>query len=419
MNWRGNVHILRNIACIIIATTLSGCVHSSRMQIDYVSQRDDCRDMAERNAAYYTRRNTIQGRLSPQLNAADKNAVLAKIFSDCMFVNGWTVATPAQQQPQPGAQPVPRPPQFASRDDDLEFLTQPSTSTVARGRQAPTATDTQPLPSGANQQGQYRVQPVPNQGAGNIRNQNLQPSPIVRSQEQSFYQPEQYRTQTTPGAAIVPIQTQSSPPARTANQPQSYRTASLNRPASLPNSQNTARNDDLEFLTQPGTQRSTVARGRTVPPRMAPVQPIRQTTAAPVASAPRPVPVPLRQEQSFYQPEQYRTQTLSSNTPIIAGVAAPLPPLQRSLTQREKCMRWHHEQQRLRTARQREDILQQHHQSASRDNDYAAICAQYLQQNTATTRDAVNHYIPNEDPAPSHVRKAINPSFSYNWRTRP
>ncbi len=440
---------------------MTACVHSSRVQLDYVGQRDECRDMAERNASFYNQRTTRQGRLSPQLDTADQNAVLAKIFSDCMFVNGWTVATPAQQQPKPG-QPSPQPPrnQYASNQDDLEWLTQPGTdrSTVARSRTTQPAPAAQGQQQAGNQAGQYRVQPEANR-TPNSRGQ-AQPSPLAQSQQRSFNQPEQYRTQPTntrAQAAPTPVPAQQNQPPsynRPAQQPvnraappaqpqaqqqpqqqpqaqaqQPYNPSAQAYPAQQPMNrpvppraqaprpqpaQYASRNDDLEYLTQPGTDRSTVARGRMAQPQ--PQQQVARTQPQPM---PQPVPRAQGQPQSFNQPEQFRSQPAANQTAVAA--IAPVPALQRPLTQREKCLRWHYEQQAAqqqpRTAQQNEQRLKQQAQQASSDYNYAAICQQYLAAENAA--NSPNTYIPNGQPAPAQVRKSVNPRQQGSGMIRP
>lgn len=146
MNWQPHA-IAQHKQPIIVASLciflLSGCVHSSRVQMDYISQRDDCRNVAETNQQFYT--NGSQGG-SAALNTKDQGAILGKIFGDCMYINGWTVATPPQQQPRPGEQ------QIAAKDDDLEFLSTPSRSA------APAAAQTQASAYKRQQQAQSAQQ---------------------------------------------------------------------------------------------------------------------------------------------------------------------------------------------------------------------------------------------------------------------
>ncbi len=122
MNWQPHV-TLRKCTAAIAVLAMTGCVHPTRVQIDYISQRNDCRSSAEAKQAIYVQNaGTLQG--DTVRDAKDRNAVLAKIFSDCMFVNGWTVATPPTQQA--------REDQIAAKEDDLEFLSTPSKSSAAR-----------------------------------------------------------------------------------------------------------------------------------------------------------------------------------------------------------------------------------------------------------------------------------------------
>lgn len=74
-------------ACLLLL--LSACSDGTEIQRVYDDARDDCRGTAERNA-----RKGPQGAQSEK----DYNAQLTSLFSDCMFTNGWTVAT----APHPG-----------------------------------------------------------------------------------------------------------------------------------------------------------------------------------------------------------------------------------------------------------------------------------------------------------------------------
>ncbi len=71
---------------------LAACANQSSVQRDYLAQRDNCQDMAERDIHRY---------IHPQAMMTDKdrNAQLVTLFSDCMFLQGWTVATPSREKP--------------------------------------------------------------------------------------------------------------------------------------------------------------------------------------------------------------------------------------------------------------------------------------------------------------------------------
>ncbi|MCI5048756.1 MAG: hypothetical protein MRY32_00270 [Rickettsiales bacterium] len=68
---------------------LSACDNQTEIQKVYEGQRDVCQSLAEGNIAQYI------GGFSE--NEADKNAQLVTLFSDCMFTEGWAVATPARE----------------------------------------------------------------------------------------------------------------------------------------------------------------------------------------------------------------------------------------------------------------------------------------------------------------------------------
>jgi len=86
---------------------LAGCGESSRIQDDYVAQRDSCQSLAEQQIVKYQ----VPGKVvSPQA----RNAELVTLFSDCMAKNGWQVATPKREDAPdsspaiaPAAAPVP------------------------------------------------------------------------------------------------------------------------------------------------------------------------------------------------------------------------------------------------------------------------------------------------------------------------
>ncbi len=90
-------NVSASLAIVCLSLTLTGCLTSSRVQKDYVEQRDECRGVADRNAGQFQ----PQQAPSEALAVKGKNAVLAKIFSDCMFINGWAVAAPSQKPSPP------------------------------------------------------------------------------------------------------------------------------------------------------------------------------------------------------------------------------------------------------------------------------------------------------------------------------
>jgi hypothetical protein len=88
---------------------LAACGESSRIQDDYVAQRDDCQSLAEQQIVKYE----VPGKaVTPQA----RNAELVTLFSDCMAKNNWQVATPKREDAPagtpaaaPAAIPVPAP----------------------------------------------------------------------------------------------------------------------------------------------------------------------------------------------------------------------------------------------------------------------------------------------------------------------
>jgi hypothetical protein len=89
------------IIVMIGVLLLAGCGESSRIQDDYVAQRDSCQSLAEQQIVKYQ----VPGKVvSPQA----RNAELVTLFSDCMAKNGWQVATPKRED-APGGSPASAP----------------------------------------------------------------------------------------------------------------------------------------------------------------------------------------------------------------------------------------------------------------------------------------------------------------------
>lgn len=74
---------------LCLVAFLSSCVNSAQVQRNYIATRDQCRARAEGDQGQYTS--------DQRLSDRDRNAVLASLFSDCMFQMGWTVATPPRE----------------------------------------------------------------------------------------------------------------------------------------------------------------------------------------------------------------------------------------------------------------------------------------------------------------------------------
>lgn len=80
----------RFVAALLASAILVSCTNPSRVQRDYISMRDQCRSYAESQEGQY-----LQG--GQQIDDRGRGAVLATIFSDCMYEMGWTVATPPRE----------------------------------------------------------------------------------------------------------------------------------------------------------------------------------------------------------------------------------------------------------------------------------------------------------------------------------
>lgn len=72
---------------LLAMTCIGGCANPARVQRDYVAMRDQCRSYAESQEGQY-----VAG--DQQIDDRGRGAVLATLFSDCMYEMGWTVATP-------------------------------------------------------------------------------------------------------------------------------------------------------------------------------------------------------------------------------------------------------------------------------------------------------------------------------------
>ncbi len=89
---------MKVIAGISILALCVGCSNTTNVQRRYVDMRDDCRTTAER---WMQRQRSAGGGMpgGPQVfEQKDVNAQLATVFSDCMFEQGWTVATPPREK---------------------------------------------------------------------------------------------------------------------------------------------------------------------------------------------------------------------------------------------------------------------------------------------------------------------------------
>jgi hypothetical protein len=98
---------------------LAGCYNPSRIQRNYVSQRDDCQQQAEQKMQKFDRPDR-------QISASSRNAELVSIFSDCMAKGGWQVASPKR-----------KPPTRATASPSLPRLSPPITAAPAAPVAAP------------------------------------------------------------------------------------------------------------------------------------------------------------------------------------------------------------------------------------------------------------------------------------------
>lgn len=72
---------------VVAFLALTACKSQSRVQGDYVADREDCQSFAERNIDYYLPPNQ-------PTSDADRNAEMVTLFSNCMGQRGWQVAKP-------------------------------------------------------------------------------------------------------------------------------------------------------------------------------------------------------------------------------------------------------------------------------------------------------------------------------------
>lgn len=80
----------KNSLLLVTAITLTACSNPARVQRDYIAMRDQCRAYAESEESQYVP-------AEQQIDDRGRGAVLATIFSDCMYEMGWTVATPPRE----------------------------------------------------------------------------------------------------------------------------------------------------------------------------------------------------------------------------------------------------------------------------------------------------------------------------------
>ena len=76
-------------AWIFAALLLQACANHAGIQRDYTSNRDECQSVAENNVSQYLERSGAEDEKSV-------NAKLVALFSECMFEQGWSVASPVR-----------------------------------------------------------------------------------------------------------------------------------------------------------------------------------------------------------------------------------------------------------------------------------------------------------------------------------
>jgi hypothetical protein len=123
-------------AALALSATVSGCFTSSRIQKDYIAQRDECRGFAERNIGQLPPPQAA----TPALQKRAQSANLAGLFSECMFNTGWTVAAPNQKGNPPRL--------IAGGKPELDQLT----GAAMRRQPQPVEANRQPPPSQQNMQ---------------------------------------------------------------------------------------------------------------------------------------------------------------------------------------------------------------------------------------------------------------------------
>ena len=111
------------IKCLAALAALTACENQTSIQNAYVANRNTCQLMAEQN---------IDRFMAPgESNLRARNAKLVTLFSDCMFDQGWTVATPERED------------EMAFEDDlpqlnDVPAGTSPATAAAQQQQPTPT-----------------------------------------------------------------------------------------------------------------------------------------------------------------------------------------------------------------------------------------------------------------------------------------
>ncbi|TAE80980.1 MAG: hypothetical protein EAY76_05420 [Alphaproteobacteria bacterium] len=109
---------------------LAGCIHSSRVQLDYIEVRDECRSISENSLSERAAKERINIENTPQ-GAKNRNALLAQIFSECMRERGWTVAAPRSAK-RPPAPPPAQPAQPTTPPNPIRYM--PAETPMPAGR---------------------------------------------------------------------------------------------------------------------------------------------------------------------------------------------------------------------------------------------------------------------------------------------
>lgn len=109
---------------------LAACENQTQVQNDYVAHRDQCQSYAESNIGRFANP-------GESVDVRSRNAKLVTLFSDCMFEQGWTVATPEREGQQQ-----------ADARDDLPQLNDVPAGAVAAKAPAAASIAQQPATSG-------------------------------------------------------------------------------------------------------------------------------------------------------------------------------------------------------------------------------------------------------------------------------
>lgn len=250
---------MRILVMMVGSVTLVGCIDQTSIQHTYVAQRDLCQAKAEVDITKYIH-------TDKQVKEEDRNAQLVTLFSECMFAQGWTVATPGRKD---------------GKDVAGEGHNASDIDTVAKNKDH----------DAAHAKGQAKTAQQKNAGDGQKQSQQQQ-------QRQQQQQPqEQQQQQPAAGVVQQPAQAQPKPMRRKPSPSVIYQ-----RPAQP------APNPPAPVATQPtsatgpqGVQGAAIPAAPvnpqpqpphyiTVPEDAAPVSPVVESPVTPAEEQPRQIP---------------------------------------------------------------------------------------------------------------------------------